>query len=328
MRSLAVAVLVAVFGLAGVVVWLAATYRTPEPAGPGTRPGPAAEVDLPTGPGASQAARTASKTRPVYLDPALIEDGRWGPLPRIGAKGRKPRDVYARRFEDPDKRPRIAIIVTGLGLKADLTGAALKGLPGAVTLAFSAYAPGLYSWTEEARAAGHETLVELPMAGRDTAHQDPGPKALRASLSVDTNRERLHWSLSRFAGYVGVIGARRTALVPGTAAFTPVVDDILGRGLIYVQPRPTPATVQPASARTDLAHVDLWLDTKLDPDAIDRRMRLAEALARGRGWVIAAVGAYPMTVNAVRRWALALNKRDLALAPLTAVVPAAKTADR
>lgn len=319
MRSLAALVVICVFGLAGLTAWLAFDYRKPDPAGPGPKPGPAAVIALPAQPPAPKAPDSA-KPRLVYLDPGLVEDGTWGPLPRIGAKGRKPAQVYARPFVNPEKRPRIAIVVTGLGLEATLTKAALKGLPGPVTLAFSAYAPGLYGWTEQARTGGHEVLVELPMAGADRSRHAPGPKALEASLSPKDNRDRLHWVLSRFVGYVGVIGAPEGALPVHTAAFEPVLGDVLGRGLIYLQPRP--ASAASPGAKPGTAHVDIWLDTVLDPDAIDRRMRLAEALARGRGWVVAGVRAYPVTVDAVRRWAQALKERDLIAAPLTAVAAA------
>jgi polysaccharide deacetylase 2 family uncharacterized protein YibQ len=321
MRSLTALVVICVFGLAGLTAWLAIEYRSPGPVDAGRQSPPAAVIALPAQPVAPEPAsrKPGAETRLVYLDPKLVEDGRWGPLPRIGPKGRKPSQVYARPFHNPGKRPRVAIVVTGLGLDSDLTKSALKGLPGGVTLAFSAYAPGLYGWTEQARAGGHEILMQLPMDGHDVGRHDAGPKALRASLSPDANRERLHWALSRFVGYVGVMGARREALSERADAFAPVLDDVLGRGLLYLQPRPAAAQTPTAPARDGVAHVDLWLAPVLDPDAIDRRMRLAEALARGRGWVVAGVRAYPVTINAVRRWARALKDRDLALAPLTAV---------
>lgn len=326
MRSLTALVVICVFGLAGLTAWLTFDYRKPDPAGAERKPGPAAVIALPAQPDKPKAkdGAAAAKPRLVYLDPALIEDGKWGPLPRIGPKGRKPAQIYARPFKNPGGRPRIAIVVTGLGLEAALTKAALKGLPGPVTLAFSAYAPGLYAWTEQARAGGHEILIELPMAASKGARDEPGPKALRAGLSPEANRDRLHWVLSRFVGYVGVVGAPNEGLSAQTAAFAPVLDDVLGRGLIYLQPRPASVEATPAAARPGVAHIDLWLDPVLDPDAIDRRMRLAEALARGRGWVVAGVRAYPMTVDAVRRWAMALKERDLIAAPLTAVAAPAR----
>ena len=82
---------------------------------------------------------------------ALIEQSDQGPLPRVGEDGRQPWQVYARPFDQNDARPRIAVIVTGLGLSAAATEAAIKLLPGAVTLAFDPYAPGLEAWIVMAR---------------------------------------------------------------------------------------------------------------------------------------------------------------------------------
>jgi polysaccharide deacetylase 2 family uncharacterized protein YibQ len=321
MRGLATVAVVVVCGLAGLAVWLALGNRSSRPRVTAPNDGPAAVVTLPA---TATPRPKADKPRPALLDPALVEDGRWGPLPRVGPKGRKPWRAYARRFRNPDRRPRVAVIVTGLGQQAALTTAALKGLPGPVTLAFSAYAADLYGWAKQARAGGHEILIELPMAPRKPAHGDAGPKALRASLGADANRDRLHWVLSRFVGYVGVIGTRGGGLSAQTASVAPVLDEVLQRGLIYVRPRPSSVDAAQASARTGIVHVDLWLDTMLEPNAVDRRMRLAEALARGRGWVVAAVRAYPMTVDAVRHWVQALKDRDLIAAPLSAVALPAK----
>src|SRR5689334_12612494 len=47
---------------------------------------------------------------------ALIEDSPDGPLPRIGADGRTPMAAYAAAFDLKDRRPRIAVVVTGLGV--------------------------------------------------------------------------------------------------------------------------------------------------------------------------------------------------------------------
>ena len=44
-------------------------------------------------------------------DPALLEDSPAGPLPRIAADGRQPRQAYARPFDRADTRPRIGLVV-------------------------------------------------------------------------------------------------------------------------------------------------------------------------------------------------------------------------
>ena len=53
----------------------------------------------------------------LIADPALIEQTQQGPLPRIADDGRTPMAAYAPPAPS-DKRPRIAIVISGLGISA------------------------------------------------------------------------------------------------------------------------------------------------------------------------------------------------------------------
>ena len=60
-------------------------------------------------------------------------------------------------------------------------------------------------WAGHARADGHEVLIDLPMQLADYPASDPGPHGLLASLAPSDNKERLHWVLGRFSGFVGLM---------------------------------------------------------------------------------------------------------------------------
>ncbi len=77
--------------------------------------------------------------------PHITEETEDGPLPIIAADGRQPWLEYSRGFKRADRKPRIALIVTNLGLSATYTKAALKLLPEDITLSFSHVAPRLKS---------------------------------------------------------------------------------------------------------------------------------------------------------------------------------------
>jgi polysaccharide deacetylase 2 family uncharacterized protein YibQ len=96
----------------------------------------------------------------------------------IAPDGRRAWQVYARPFERGDRRPRIAILISGLGPSGAATEAAIQGLPGAVSLAFWPYADRIDNWIRLARAAGHEVLLNLPMEPENYPAFDPGPKTL------------------------------------------------------------------------------------------------------------------------------------------------------
>ncbi|MEI9929704.1 MAG: divergent polysaccharide deacetylase family protein [Rhizomicrobium sp.] len=117
--------------------------------------------------------------RALIADPALIENTAQGPLPKIADNGAMPMRAYAPPVTG-EGHPRIAIVIGGLGISARQTDAALKGLPQGVTLGFLPYAADAQRAVSDARAQGHEVLLEVPMEPFDYPDSDPGPHTLRA----------------------------------------------------------------------------------------------------------------------------------------------------
>src|SRR3984885_6001362 len=139
-------------------------------AAPTTAPAPAPTEPAPAAT-AEPAAAPPQPPAPTGLGPApdlaLVEAAPIGPLPKIEAlpdgRTRQPWQVYARPFDAPDTKPRVAVLLTGLGLSSAPTEAAINRLPPEVTLSFSPYAEHLGDWLQAARAAGHEVLLDLPL---------------------------------------------------------------------------------------------------------------------------------------------------------------------
>ena len=104
--------------------------------------------------------------------------------------------VNAKPYDRRDPKPRIAIVMTNLGLSSGATNAAIQ-LPGGVTLAFASHAQKLQEWIDLARAGGHEVMLDLPMEPANYPVLDPGPQPLLTSLSGDENVTRLRWHLGR-----------------------------------------------------------------------------------------------------------------------------------
>jgi polysaccharide deacetylase 2 family uncharacterized protein YibQ len=163
---------------------------------------------------------------------ALIEPGRFGPMPRIAADGRRPFLAYAQPFDGADARPKITLLIVGLGLQAVPTQAALR-LPAAIGLQFSAYAADLPGQLARARQAGHEVLLDLPTEPPDYPASDPGPRALLAGNPVEQNLEHLDWLLARAPGYIAVAG--NGARLSGSASAARALDVLARRGLALVE---------------------------------------------------------------------------------------------
>ncbi len=255
-------------------------------------------------------------------DEALLEPGKHGALPRAGAKGRQAWRVYARPFDQADKRPRIAVIVTGLGLNKTVTEAAISELPGAVSLAFSPYAANLQAYLDAARGKNHESLLMLPMQPRNSDRVDPGPRALLASLTPDGNRDRLHWVLGRAKGYVGLLIDHGVGFLSNGAASQPALTEIARRGLLLIDARGGRAEEgdRYAAAGLPWARATVWADSEPSQEAIQARLRAAEDVAKRGVAAVVLVQPYPLTISQLRRWADGLEKRGLTLAPASAVV--------
>ena len=266
--------------------------------------------------------RTGEKPLGSVPDPNLIEQSPGGGLPAVGKDGRKPWQVYARPFNAKDDRPRIAIIVGGLGLSRAATQAAITRLPGAVTLAFDPYAKGLGNWATMARQAGHEFLLGLPMEAADFPTSDHGPFGLEINLKDEDNKKRLDAILVRAPGYVGIISIFGSRFAATKHHITKVLEILKGRGLMFVESG-DPKISLSAGIATQIgvprAIADLRLDDVPSRAAIDARLAELETLARKNAVALALASPYASTVARLAAWAATLNGKGLVLAPVTAV---------
>src|SRR5262249_39981309 len=111
--------------------------------------------------------RSLGATLEPAPDARLVEKSRYGLLPRVGSDGARAFQVYARRLGASSGLaaggPKVALMIGGLGLNVEGTEAAIAELPGAVTLGFAPYGAAVDRQAAEARAAGHETVLQAPM---------------------------------------------------------------------------------------------------------------------------------------------------------------------
>ena len=266
----------------------------------------------------------AMMTEPLPPAPVadLVEDTLFGPLPRIAEDGRMPWRDYARPFDATRERPRVSIIITGLGRWAERTQLAIDTMPAPITLAFSPYAEDVSAWLDLARADGHETLLMLPMEPTGYPQNDPGPQALLVSVGPEENRERLQRILGRGTGYVGLIGYMGSRFASSQEALTPMLQTLADRGILYVDNRPGPDTVATRVAgEIGVAHavVDRVIDETATPDTIDLRLRELEDLARAEGTSVGLAQGYPVTLARLAAWAATLEAKAIDLAPIAAV---------
>ncbi|MBO9710087.1 MAG: divergent polysaccharide deacetylase family protein [Caulobacter sp.] len=237
-----------------------------------------------------------------------------GPLPVISPDGRMASQAYARPFTG-DGRPRVALVIGGLGLNPQTTRQAIETLPPEITLSFAPYADGLQGWIDLARAHGHEVLLEAPMEPNDYPANDPGPYTLIAANRPEETVRKLEWLMSRASGYFGLTNYLGSRFVTDDAAMTTFTTALKSRGLAFIDDGQ-------ASARGGAiprASADRIIDDELSSGAIDGQLKMLEVGAGARGQALGSGFAYPVTINQVRLWAQGLAGRGLQLAPASAM---------
>jgi polysaccharide deacetylase 2 family uncharacterized protein YibQ len=277
-------------------------------------------------PGGVLAAKSFRDTREsggnLIADPALIEDSATGPLPRVAGDGRTPLAAYARPFEANDKRPRIALVIRGLGVGSSNTSLALMQVSPEINFAFVPFAPDLQGDIDKARGAGHEVMLELPMEPFDFPDSDPGPHALLAAASSEENVKRLDWSLSRATGYVGVMNLLGGRFMGEERAIEPILDSVSKRGLLFFDNGASSSSVAITAARhvkAAIATGTMTLDNVQTPAAIDAKLAELETAARQDGYAIGVASAYSVTIARIGEWATSAGARGFHVVPISAL---------
>jgi polysaccharide deacetylase 2 family uncharacterized protein YibQ len=317
-RAIWMVALPALAALAAGTVWLALAREAP------LRYAGVVRIELPLPPGSAppSPAATGLSAGPQHVesvrpDLALLEDGPFGPLPRIAPDGRRPFLAYARPFNLEDRRPKVAVLLVGLGQQREIVDAVLT-LPAPISLQFSAYTPELPALVARARSAGHGVLLELPMEPADYPPSDLGPHTLLSAGGRDENLARLDWVLARASGYVALAGGG--AGFAGSAQAEPVLDVLARRGLALIELGDR--QLAPVAAGAGLPYVSArrTIDENPSGPAIDRALAALEAEASATGSALGVARGHPMSLERLRQWATTLEAKGLVLAPASAVL--------
>jgi polysaccharide deacetylase 2 family uncharacterized protein YibQ len=307
----------------------------PQPGAPAPgQPASVQTVAIPAPPGPPPALppppedETASITLVQVPVAELVEESQYGPLPKVAPDGRRPIDVYARPSKyavkpAPGEKPRIAVLINGMGLSDGVTAEAIKGLPAPISVAYGAYGRNLQDWVERARGAGHEVLLQVPLEPLDYPTNDPGPHTLLTTLPPEENMKRLQWLMSRFTGYVGVTNLMGAKFETTQAALAPMLEEIKARGLLFVDDgsvKDSAGSKVAGAIGLDYAAADVQIDAVPSPADIAKALSNLEAVAKERGAAIGVASAKPDTIKQISQWAGQLQGKGIILIPVSAAI--------
>lgn len=264
--------------------------------------------------------------RPLRRAPItdVTEKTKDGPLPRISNRGRKPFDVYSQTVPlsvTSSDRPKIAIVLGGMGLNAKLTRKAIDELPGDITLGFAPYGENLQDQVNRARAGGHEIMLQVPMEPAGFPATNPGPKTLLSDASSQDNLAALRWHMSRFAGYSGITNYMGARLLVSEDALKPVMQEVRARGLVYLEDATVNLTISPKvveQVRLPMQRAGVVIDADPSPAAIAEALEQLEREAIRNGQAIATGSGLAVTIETVAEWTKTLQEKGILLVPLSA----------
>ena len=264
--------------------------------------------------------------RPLRKAPvdAVTERNAQGPLPRISGAGKKPFDVYSQVTPMAvleSRRPKIVLVLGGMGLNQKLTRQAIEKLPGDVTLGFAPYGDDLQSQVNKARARGHEILLQVPMEPVGYPGTNPGPNTLLTDATPEDNLKALTWHMSRLAGYSGITNYMGARLLGEEDALRPVMKELKARGLVYLENgtgNPTLSAKLGQEVRLPVRNAGLVIDADPTAPAIAAALEQLEQEAIATGWAIGTGAGLEVTIETVAEWIKTLQEKGILLVPVSA----------
>ncbi|MCC9622987.1 divergent polysaccharide deacetylase family protein [Thalassospira sp. MA62] len=228
---------------------------------------------------------------------------------------------YAVLAPDTGTAPVIAIVIDDAGLDQRRTARTVK-LPGPVTISYLPYARNLQNQVNDARKAGHEIMLHMPMEPM-SASVDPGPHALLTSYSPQQVLDEMSWMLGRFSGYVGINNHMGSKFTSNPEQMKTVMDVMKSRGLMFLDSRTSADSVGYSTANAfgvPAVTRDVFIDDADDAAKISDMLAKTERVARNQGFAIAIGHPRDLTLEALNAWIPQLRAKGFVLVPVTDVL--------
>lgn len=264
----------------------------------------------------------AALPRAPFAD--IVRTSPFGQVPAISPSGKKAVTSYARPFTPSAGKTQVSIIIGGLGIDRNLTQRVITELPAEVTLSFAAHANGLQTWVRQARARGHEVIIELPMEGHNFNPAEPGAgRALKVDANPAVNIRNMDWLMSRAQGYFAVTNYNGGRLVQDQNAMGPILQHLGNAGVGFIfDGSEDPITLISLSAGANLSFQSAYnvIDSQSEFSIIQSELSRLEAVSSSGVPQIGVGFALPETLLAVKSWAGSLEAKNMELAPASYVL--------
>ena len=224
--------------------------------------------------------------------------------------------------------PKIAIVIDDLGNNR-ARFRSVAALPSGLTLSFLTYALAIDELAEEARAAGHEVMLHVPMEPQGGSPDVPG--LLSSGLPVAELDRRIERALSRSPLAAGINNHMGSRFTEDREKMRRVLSVVRSKGLFFLDSKTSPNSAGLSVARElgvpSIAR-DVFLDHEIDGRAIRRQLKLLEQVAQERGYAVAIGHPHAATIDALREWLPTLPGKRLTITPLSDIIASQQAVTR
>jgi len=217
--------------------------------------------------------------------------------------------------------PSIAIIIDDLGYSLR-QGRRAIGLAGAVTYSILPGTPHAHILAQQAKAAGKEIMLHLPMQGTDPGHIEAD--SLSPDMTEPVFRDVLRRQLAAVPEAVGVNNHMGSILTPLPDRMDWLMDELSHHALYFVDSRTTALTVGAAAAHqhhVPFTQRDVFLDNDKDPAAIEKAFDKLIRKAQKHGHAVGIAHAHPVTLTVLEQLLPKLAEQGILLEPVSKLLP-------
>lgn len=215
-----------------------------------------------------------------------------------------------------NQSPKIAILLTGLGLDKKATQMSLT-LPPTVSLGFLPYTTSMKSLMHDAMQRGHEIFLYAPFQ-LDNADNNPGMLPILLSNSSEQNISNLERLTSGFINCTGIYSVHNEIFSQNGESVTPVVEFIKNKKMLLLLGNNKNIDILLNKYDNIIAH-PIVVDTKLDKLTIKQNLKELVALAKVQGKVLGTLQGYPITINLLNEWIPSLIEQGVELVPVSSL---------
>ncbi|MBP5534075.1 MAG: divergent polysaccharide deacetylase family protein [Alphaproteobacteria bacterium] len=211
--------------------------------------------------------------------------------------------TYAKSIKYDESKPRLAILLTNVGLNEKLFAESILRLPPVVTLSFSPYTSRLSEKIKYARQRGFENMFDIVTEGPG-GFDNGGALAIRngqSAFEVENLFQRTYFDLNvPFVGFV--LGGKMP------------LDDNIWKQIVQQKISQFGLSLLPYESIE-------WSDSnELYANALKDVLKQAESKATEKGQLILALPMHPVVIQVLTDWVGVQNHPDISFVPVSALI--------